>query len=91
LLESVRRELSNLHERYAEPAPAGAEATRDLLLEAVELYDKALSEIHAFLDDNDVAHLPNAVWLAEEAADVVLTVEDVVNTNKRMLADMVSV
>ncbi len=88
-LEPIRVELESMRETYEEPAPEGTEALQELMLESIQLYDRALGEILAFLDDQDEDRLRQAVLMGEEASDILAAAEYVIQTNKHMLSEMV--
>lgn len=88
-VDGVRADLSSMAAQYDEPAPAGGEAVRELMLECLQLYDSALQRILVFLDDEDEDHLRAAVQESEEANDVLSAVEDMIQTNKNLISEMV--
>lgn len=88
-LEPIRGELEGMRETYEEPAPEGTEALQELMLESIQLYDRSLSEIVGFLDDQDEDRLRQAVLMGEEASDILSAAEYVIQTNKHMLSEMV--
>ena len=89
LVVAIQEDLERIRADYTEPAPEGAETVQELMLEAVDLYGKSLQEILIFLDDNDEDHLSRSVFAAEEASDVLLAMEDVIQANKHVLSEMV--
>lgn len=89
LVDAIRADLDGIRAHYAEPAPLGAEAVQELMLETLDIYDQSLNEILLFLADHDEDHLRESVYQAEAANDVLLAVEDVIQTNKHLLSEMV--
>lgn len=89
VIGSVRDELDGIRLHYEAPAPTGAEAVQDLMLESLTLFDESFEEITLFLQDEDEDRLGRAVSQAEEANDILVAIEDVIQNNKHVLSEMV--
>lgn len=88
-IDGARVVIGEVAAAYDDPPPEGGEAIRELMLEALGLFDGALLEIAAFIDDADEERLRVAVRDAEEAHDVLLAVDDLVQTQKAIISEMV--
>lgn len=89
LLEPVLDDLRAMQSQYVGSCPEGTEAVQALMGEMVGLYEQSLLEIVAYLGDEEDSHLQAAVCMAEEANDLLTLIEDVIQTNKDMLSEMV--
>lgn len=88
---SVRDSLDEVRAQYDEPAPQGAQAVQELMVESLSLFDESFEEITLFLDDKDEDRLRRAVGLGEDANDILSAVEEVIQNNKHVLAEMAEV
>ena len=88
---SVRDNLDEVRAQYDEPAPQGAQAVQELMVESLSLFDESFEEITLFLDDKDEDRLRRAVGLGEDANDILSAVEEVIQNNKHILAEMAEV
>lgn len=95
-VEALQRDLDGVHTgltammtHYEREVPSGAEAVRDLMVECLQLYLGAVAQITQFLDTYDDEQLQSAVSLADEASDVLSAVEDLIQTNKNLISEMV--
>ena len=88
---SVRDNLDEVRAQYDEPAPQGAQAVQELMVESLSLFDESFEEITLFLDDKDEDRLRRAVGLGEDANDILSAVEEVIQNNKHVLAEMAEV
>lgn len=85
---AVRDDLDGVREQYNAPAPDGAQAVQELMVESLSLFDESFDEITLFLDDHDEDRLRRAVGLGEDANDILSAVEEVIQNNKHVLAEM---
>ena len=88
---AVRDNLDEVRAQYNEPAPEGAQAVQELMVESLSLFDESFEEITLFLDDKDEDRLRRAVSLSEDANDILSAVEEVIQNNKHVLAEMAEV
>lgn len=86
-LGRVKEHLQELYAQYEAPAPEGAEVIRDYMLEALELFFGSIEEIEAFLEDADRDRLARAVVSAEEADDILGSLEYVIQQNQQWLSE----
>lgn len=89
LVGGIRHELAAMAAQYEGNVPAGGEAVRELMVECIGLYDQALDEITLFMNDLEDDRPQLALQLAEEANDVLTCVEDLIQTQKNILSEMV--
>jgi len=85
---AVRDNLDEVREQYNSPPPDGAQAVQELMVESLSLFDDSFEEITQFLDDHDEDRLRRAVGLGEDANDILSAVEEVIQNNKQVLAEM---
>ena len=89
LFGSIRDDLDKMRTHYETPAPDGTQAVAELMSEALTLFDSSFNEMTEFLFDQDEDRLRRAVLSAEEANDILAAVEDVIQTNKQVISEMV--
>lgn len=87
-IDGVRDNLDEVRAQYDAPAPEGAQAVQELMVESLSLFDESFEEIVQFLDDKDEDRLRRAVTLGEDANDILSAVEEVIQNNKHVLAEM---
>lgn len=88
-IDSVRDNFDELIGYYEQAAPVGAEGIRELMKEALTSLDDSFAEIEDFLGDLDEDRLRKAVELAEDANDLLEAAEEVIQTNKDVLSQLV--
>ena len=88
-IDTVRDDLDEVRAHYKEPAPDGAQAVQELMLESLQLFDESFEEVTQFLHDTDEDHLRRAVAQSEDANDILSAVEEVIQHNKHVLSEMV--
>lgn len=88
-VDQARAQIAEIETAYDAPAPEGAEAVCELMRESLSLYDGALANIAAFIDDEDDARLSTAVRDAEEATDVLTVVEELIQVSKNIISEMI--
>lgn len=86
-LGRLKEHLQELYSQYEAPAPEGAEVIRDYMLEALELFFGSIEEIEGFLEDADRERLARAVVSAEEADDILGSIEYVIQQNQQWLSE----
>lgn len=86
-LGRLKEHLQELYAQYEAPAPEGAEVIRDYMLEALELFFGSIEEIEGFLEDADRDRLARAVVSAEEADDILGSIEYVIQQNQQWLSE----
>lgn len=86
-LGRMKETLQEMYAQYEAPAPEGAEVIRDHMLEALELFFGSIEEIEGFLDDGDRDRLARAVVAAEEADDILGSIEYVIQQNQQWLSE----
>lgn len=86
-LARTKEHLQDLYAQYEAPAPEGAEVIRDYMLEALELFFGSIEEIEGFLEDADRDRLARAVVAAEEADDILGSIEYVIQQNQQWLSE----
>lgn len=89
VLDEARGTVGEVASCYDAPAPEGAEAIRELMLESLTLFDSALAQIEAFIDDAEEERLSLAMRDAQEANDLLEAVEDLVQVSKDIISEMV--
>ena len=89
LFGSIRDDLDGIRAHYQEPAPEGTQGVAELMVESLTLFDSSFNELTEFLFDQDEDRLRRAVLQAEEANDILSAVEDVIQTNKQIISEMV--
>ncbi|HXE72699.1 MAG TPA: hypothetical protein VNO81_08550 [Candidatus Nitrosotenuis sp.] len=85
-LDMVRQTLSDLYARYEPPAPEGAEVVREFMLEALELFYQSVEGILGFLEGGDPELLTQSVLQAEEASDILNSIEYVIQQNQEWMS-----
>lgn len=75
IVPQLRDHLDHLWERYQRPAPPGAEEVQDLMLEAIELFGRALDCLEQFCERANPKLLSLAVDSAQEGQDVLESVQ----------------
>lgn len=70
-LEDIQQNISAIYTDYEEnPAPAGGETLRELMMEALHLIHEGLEEFLLFSEDFDKTHLSQGVAYTEEGHDI---------------------
>lgn len=87
-VDRARAQIVDIEKLYDVPAPPGAEAVQALMLESLSLFDGALAKIRAFIDNENDELLSEAVREAEEAADVLTVVEDLIQVSRNIICEM---
>lgn len=72
---SLRDNLDRLWERYQGPPPSGAEEVQDLMIDAIELFGRALDCLEQFCERANPNLLHLAVDSAQEGQDVLESVQ----------------
>ncbi len=85
-LNLVKNTLEQLYAQYEAPAPAGAEVIREFMLEALQLFYDAVEGIEAYVESGERDRLAESVLKAEEANDILSSIEYVIEQNKQWLS-----
>mgnify|MGYP001251355335 CR=1 FL=1 len=85
-LESIQESLEGRIEAYHQPGPEGTEAVREFMLESLELFLSAVDAIYDFLESKNTEYLSQAVVLAEEANDILSSIEYAVEQQRNWLS-----
>lgn len=75
---ALRDQLDRLWERYQSPPPAGGEEVQDLMIDAIELFGRALDCLEQFCERANPNLLHLAVDSAQEGQDVLESVQYVI-------------
>ncbi|MEW6277934.1 MAG: hypothetical protein AB1758_04870 [Candidatus Eremiobacterota bacterium] len=89
-LDLVKQTLEQLYQQYEAPAPQGAEVIREFMLEALQLFYQAVEGIEDFVATGQRDSLAEAVLKAEEANDILSSIEYVIDQNKQWLSQFTS-
>ena len=85
-LDFMRETLEDTYARYEPPAPEGAEAIRELMLESIDLYCNALECLNLYLERANPKLLKTAISAAEEASDLLEQVDAIVEESQQWLS-----
>jgi hypothetical protein len=70
-LEEIQANVAAIYADYEDnPAPAGAETLRELMLEALHLIHQGVEEYLLFSEDLQEQRLPNGLVMVEEGHDI---------------------
>lgn len=70
-LEEIQGNVDSIYADYEDnPAPAGAETLRELMLEALHLIHQGVEEFLLFSEDLQDERLPNGLAMVEEGHDI---------------------
>jgi hypothetical protein len=61
---------------------SGSDNVKELFLEALNLYIEGTGDIITFLKDNQKEHISEGLFKAEEADDILLSIEELIVQNK---------
>jgi hypothetical protein len=89
-LNAVIGNIESIRAEYRNPSPPGTETIREFMLEALDLFENAIGEFFNFFEDSDVEHLRVGVMNAEEANDILSSIEYIIEQNKQWLSEFVS-
>lgn len=85
LLDEVLEDIQTLHMGYEEPAPPGGEAIQAFVAEALDLYAQCVVAMKTWLEDPEESWIRQGLEKAEEAEDLLIAVEMVIQENKEQL------
>ena len=85
-LEMAKRNLTDLYAQYEQPAPEGAEVIREFMLEALQLFYSSIEAVESCLGQPDLELLARAVVSAEEANDILASIEYVIAQNQEWMS-----
>lgn len=85
-LESIQESLEARMEAYQQPGPEGTEAVREFMLESLELFLGAVDAVYDYLESKNTEYLSQAVVLAEEANDILSSIEYAVEQQRNWLS-----
>ena len=89
-LKAVIENISSIRVEYQKPSPPGTETIREFMLEALDLVENSIGEFFNFFEDGDVEHLRMGVMNAEEANDILSSIEYIIEQNKQWLSEFVA-
>jgi hypothetical protein len=89
-LRAVIENVESIRAEYQNPSPPGTETIREFMLEALDLFENAIGEFFNFFEDGDVEHLRIGVMNAEEANDILSSIEYIIEQNKQWLSEFVA-
>ncbi|MDQ7823771.1 MAG: hypothetical protein RDV48_13315 [Candidatus Eremiobacteraeota bacterium] len=89
-LHAVIENVLSIRAEYQNPSPPGTETIREFMLEALDLFESAIGEFFTFFEDGDVEHLRIGVMNAEEANDILSSIEYIIEQNKQWLSEFVA-
>jgi hypothetical protein len=89
-LRAVTENVESIRAEYQNPSPPGTETIREFMLEALDLFENAIGEFFNFFEDGDVEHLRIGVMNAEEANDILSSIEYIIEQNKQWLSEFVA-
>ena len=83
-LDFLREHIEELYTRYEPEAPVGAEEIRELMLEALDRFSRALDNLELYADGGADELLDEAVELAQEGDDVLESVHYAIGQSQQM-------
>lgn len=86
MLEFLRGNLEETYARYEPPAPEGAEAIRDAMLESIDLFCNALDCLEQYGSRPNKNLLSLAVNAAEEANDLLDQVDYIIEQSQQWIS-----
>lgn len=89
-LNAVIENVATIRAEYQKPSPPGTETIREFMLEALDLFESSIGEFFSFFEDQDVEHLRMGVMNAEEANDILSSIEYIIEQNKQWLSEFVA-
>lgn len=89
-LNAVIENIASIRTEYQKPSPPGTETIREFMLEALDLFESSIGEFFNFFGDGDVEHLRMGVMNAEEANDILSSIEYIIEQNKQWLSEFVA-
>ncbi len=85
VLDEVLDDIQALHRGYQAPAPPGGEVVQAFVVEALDLYTQCVEAMKSYLEDPEETLLQQGLDRAEEAEDLLVAVEMVIQENKELL------
>ncbi len=85
VLDEVLEDIQTLHRGYESPPPPGGEVVQAFVVEALGLYTECVEAMKSYLDEPEEALLQQGLERAEEAEDLLVAVEMVIQENKEAL------
>jgi hypothetical protein len=85
VLDEVLDDIQALHRGYQDPAPPGGEVVQAFVVEALDLYTQCVEAMKSYLEDPEETLLQQGLDRAEEAEDLLVAVEMVIQENKELL------
>jgi hypothetical protein len=85
MLDEVLDDIQALHHGYQAPAPPGGEVVQAFFVEALDLYTQCVEAMRSYLEEPEESLLQQGMDKAEEAEDLLVAVEMVIQENKELL------
>ncbi len=86
-LRAVLDNIYNVAAGYQGEPPAGTETIQELMLESLQLLESGINDFFAFLEDGNVEHLHTGLAKAEEADDVLMSIEYLIEESKQWMSE----
>lgn len=85
VLDEVLEDIQTLHRGYQNPPPRGGEVVQAFVVEALDLYAQCVESMKTYLEEPEATLIQQGLEKAEEAEDLLVAVEMVVQENKEAL------
>lgn len=86
-LDALGERVTELYHDYDEnPAPVGAEAIREYIMEALQLIHDAIEDIYQVIEEEESGLLAEAVSKVEEADDIFASITYAIEQNQQNLS-----
>jgi len=85
VLDEVLEDIQTLHRGYQIPPPPGGEVVQAFVVEALDLYAQCVEAMKTYLDEPEATLIQQGLEKAEEAEDLLVAVEMVIQENKEAL------
>jgi len=87
-LNKTLLQLKIIKSRYSNRKLKGTDNVADLMEEGINLYIEAISDFMLFFKDKDREHISEGLFKAEEADDILLSIEDIILQNKEKFKEL---
>jgi hypothetical protein len=86
ILDEVLEDIQTLHRGYQKPPPPGGEVVQAFVVEALDLYAQCVESMKTCLEEPEATRIQQGLEKAEEAEDLLVAVEMVIQENKEALS-----
>jgi hypothetical protein len=90
-LSTITGDIQDIRQNFNRQAPPGLESVQTFMLESLNLYMQSIDDMRNYMSSEDRDLLEQALVKAEEAEDIVVALEEVIQDRKDWLSQMTEV